>query len=109
MVRWDVPLPEGPPFFRFSDVAESEHVMTEAGFKGPTVEEIHVDWEMQDADVLFETFLYGAVRTGALLQAQTPEALAAIRQAVRDDVMPYSEEGRILLPMAAVLSSAERP
>ena len=83
--------------------------MTEAGFKGPTVEEIHVDWEMQDADVLFETFLYGAVRTGALLQAQTPEALAAIRQAVRDDVMPYSEEGRILLPMAAVLSSAERP
>ena len=105
----DVPLPEGPPFFRFSDTAESEHVMTEAGFKGPTVEEIHVDWEMQDADVLFETFLYGAVRTGALLQAQTPEALAAIRQAVRDDVMPYSEEGRILLPMAAVLSTAERP
>ena len=105
----NVPLPEGPPFFRFSDAAESERVMTEAGFKGPTVEEIHVDWEMRDADVLFETFLYGAVRTGALLQAQTPEALAAIRQAVRDDVMPYSEEGRILLPMAAVLSTAERP
>ena len=105
----DVPLPEGPPFFRFSDPNESKRVLTEAGFRGPTVEEIHVDWKMWDADVLFETFLYGAVRTGALLQAQKPEALAAIRQAVRDDVMPYSEEGRILLPMAAVLSSAERP
>ena len=105
----DVPLPEGPPFFRFSDVAESKRVMTEAGFKGPTVEEIHVDWEMQDADVLFETFLYGAVRTGALLQAQKPEALAAIRMAVQEAAMAFDEAGSIRLPMAAVLSYGRKP
>ena len=105
----DVPLPEGPPFFRFSDPIESKRVLTEDGFRDSTVEEIHVDWEMQDADVLFETFLYGAVRTGALLQAQKPEALAAIRIAVREAVMAFDEAGSIRLPMAAVLSYGRKP
>jgi len=105
----DVPLPDGPPFFRFSDPAESKRVLTEAGFCNPEVQVIDTKWAMPHADTLFETFLRGAVRTGALLQAQSPEAQAAIRQAARDGVMAFSDAGSILLPMAAMLSSARKP
>ena len=105
----DVPLPDGPPFFRFSDSAESKRVLTEAGFTAPMVEEVRTEWELPYEDTLFETFLYGAVRTGALLQAQSSGARAAIRQAVRDDLMGFRVAGSILLPMAAVLSAAQKP
>ena len=58
----DVPLPEGPPFFRFSDSAESKRALMEAGFTAPSVEEVHTEWELPHADTLFETFL---LRSGA--------------------------------------------
>lgn len=105
----DVPLPDGPPFFRFSDAAESKRVLVEAGFHNPEVAVIDAKWAMPHADMLYETFLHGAVRTGALLQAQSPEAQAAIRQAARDSVMAFRDAGSINLPMAAVLSSAQKP
>ncbi|MCY4436381.1 MAG: methyltransferase domain-containing protein [Chloroflexi bacterium] len=105
----DVTLPDGPPFFRFSDPAESRLVLTEAGFSSPRVEEMHTKWDFPHVDTLFDTFLHGAVRTGALLQAQSAEALAAIRQKVRDGVAGFEEDGVYRLPMAAVLSSAKKP
>lgn len=105
----DVPLPEGPPFFRFSATAESERVLVDAGFRSPEVEVIETSWDLPHPDTLFDTFLHGAVRTGALLQAQTPQAQAAIRQAVREGVMAFNEAGKIRLPMAAVLACAQNP
>ncbi len=103
-----IPLPDGPAFFRFSDPAESTRALTNAGFTAPSVEEVRIAWELPHEDALFETFLHGAVRTGALLQAQSPQALADIRRAVRDGVMAFAEAGRIRLPMAAVISSARK-
>lgn len=105
----DVPLPDGPPFFRFSEAAETKRVLIEAGFCEPEVKVIDTQWAMPHEDTLFETFLHGAVRTGALLQAQSPEAQAAIRQAARDGVLAYEQSGGIHLPMAAVLSWAQKP
>lgn len=105
----DVSLPDGPPFFRFSDPAESKRVLIEAGFREPEVKVIDTQWAMSHADTLFETFLHGAVRTGALLQAQSPGAQSAIRQAARDGVLAYKQSGSICLPMAAVLSWAQKP
>ena len=105
----DVPLPDGPPFFRFSESAETKRVLIEAGFREPEVKVIDTQWAMPHADTLFETFLHGAVRTGALLQAQSPESQSAIRQAARDGVLSYKQSGSIHLPMAAVLSWAQKP
>ncbi len=103
-----IPLPDGPAFFRFSDPAESTRALINAGFAAPSVEEVRITWELPHEDALFETFLHGAVRTGALLQAQTPQAQADIRRAVRDGVVAFAEEGRICLPMAAVISSGRK-
>ena len=104
----NVPLPEGPPFFRFSDPQECTRVLADAGFKDASVDEIHVAWKLSDPDTLFETFLHGAVRTGALLQAQQPAARDAIRRATRREVLKFADAGGLRLPMAAVLSAARK-
>jgi len=51
----------------------------------------------------------GTVRVAALLRAQTPEALAAIRDAVRKAASAYARDGAIELMMPAVIAAAERP
>ncbi len=107
--RMDVPLPDGPPFFRFSDPAESARSMTAAGFASPTVETVPLRWRLQSGDALCEAFLHGAVRTAALLRGQTAEAMARIRRAIVEGAEAYRRGDRIELPMAAVLTSGTRP
>jgi SAM-dependent methyltransferase len=103
--RMDVPLPQGPPFFRFSDAAESSRSMVAAGFVAPLVQTVPLVWRLSSGDALCDAFLQGAVRTAALLEAQTPEAMANIRQAIRDGAERYRGDAGIDLPMAAVLTS----
>ena len=107
--RMDVPLPEGPPFFRFSDPDEAARSLLAAGFVRPHVEQIPLAWRLDSVDGLYEAFIEGAVRTAALLKAQTLEATAAIRRAIIEGLGPYRRGRGFELPMAAVLSSAARP
>jgi len=107
--RLDVPLPEGPPFFRFSDPDEAARSMRAAGFVDPRVEQIPLVWRLESVDALYDAFVEGAVRTAALLKAQTPEATVAIRRAIVDSLGPYRRGDAFELPMAAVLSSAAVP
>jgi SAM-dependent methyltransferase len=103
--RMDVPLPSGPPFFRFSDAAESARSMIAAGFIEPRVETVPLVWRMASGGALCDAFLQGAVRTAALLRAQTPEAMTGIRRAIGDGAEQYRKGNAIELPMAAVLTS----
>jgi SAM-dependent methyltransferase len=103
--RMDVPLPAGPPFFRFSDATESSRSMSAAGFIEPRVETVPLVWRLTSGDALCDAFVHGAVRTAALLRAQTPEAMAKIRQAIVEGAEAYRRGNAIELPMAAVLSS----
>lgn len=107
--RLDVPLPPGPPFFRFSDPDESRRVLGELGFRAPEVVTVPQTWRLATPDALYEVMRGGTVRTSGLLRAQTAEAQAAIRTAIRDAVRPYERDGAVLLPMPAVLASAVRP
>ena len=103
------PLPEGPPFFRFSDPAECHRVLQEAGFVAPTTAQIPQVWPLATPDDLFDAMQEGTVRTGGLLLAQPREALHAIRTAIRDAVKAYEKAGSIELPMDAMLSTARKP
>jgi hypothetical protein len=49
------------------------------------------------------------VRAAALLRAQTPEALATIRDAARTAASSYERDGVIELMMPAVVAAAEKP
>jgi SAM-dependent methyltransferase len=104
----DVPLPEGPPFFRFSDSRETRNTLEAAGFTDIVVRELDLVWRVASADAVFDALSNGGVRTAAVLRAQTPDALAAIRAAVRREVETYARDGAFVLPMPAVLASATR-
>ncbi|HEY7139531.1 MAG TPA: methyltransferase domain-containing protein, partial [Methylomirabilota bacterium] len=104
--RLDVPLPPGPPFFRFSDAEESRRVLRGLGFEAPEVTVVPQVWRLGGADALFEVMRDSTVRTAGLLRAQTPEALEAIRTDVRETAGRYRRDDGVELPMPAVLSSA---
>jgi ubiquinone/menaquinone biosynthesis C-methylase UbiE len=105
----DVGLPVGPPFYRFSDPEECRRALLEAGFAKPTVTKIPMAWRLPSAEQFFQTMLEGTVRTRGVLQAQTPEALAAIRSAVIDAATAYRTTDGVEIPAPAVLASATRP
>jgi SAM-dependent methyltransferase len=104
----DVPLPEGPPFFRFSDAAATQRTLEHAGFVEVDVRELALHWRLTQASDVFEAMSRGGVRTAAVLRAQTPSALAAIRDALTRGVEAYAADGGFALPMPAVLASAKR-
>ncbi len=104
----DVPLPEGPPFFRFSDAAETRRTLEDVGFTDIQVQELPLTWRLTSADAAFDAMSRGGVRTAAVLRAQTPGALAAIRAAVRRGVEAYACDGGFAVPMPAVLASATK-
>ena len=101
----NVPLPEGPPFFRFSDPEESRRAMAAAGFMNPQVLQIPQVWRLESGDALLTTFQTAAVRTAALLHAQTPEALEKIRREVNARAEKFRRDQVIELPMPAILTS----
>ncbi len=106
--RLDVPLPPGPPFFRFSDPEESRRVLLGLGFRTPEVVMVPQVWRLRSLDALFDIMRDGTVRTAGLLRAQTPEAQNAIRAEMRDAVRAYRRGGEIELPMPAILASAAK-
>ncbi len=103
-----VPLPEGPPFFRFSDPDATRVTLEQAGFADVEAGELPLTWHLTSANAVFDALSRGGVRTAAVLRAQTPEAFAAIGDAVRRGVDAYAVDGGFAVPMPAVLASATR-
>jgi SAM-dependent methyltransferase len=106
--KTDVGLPEGPPFFRFSDAAECRRALDTAAFGDLDVRPLPLIWRLPSADALFAAISRGGVRTGALLRAQTPDALEKIRAAVGRGVESYAQDGGFAVPMKAVLASGTK-
>lgn len=107
--RMDVDLPPGPNFFLFSDPAQCKRSLEAAGFRSARVTNVPQVWHVASPDVLMEAIMQGTVRAAALLRAQTPEALAAIRDAVRLAAKDYTRDGRLELMMPAVVAAADKP
>jgi SAM-dependent methyltransferase len=105
----DAQLPQGPPFFRFSDRAECDRTLRESGFSGVNITRIPQVWRFNTPDEPLEAFYNGGVRIKAILRAQSGEALEAIRRAVRKDARKFIRHDFIEIPMPAVLASALKP
>jgi SAM-dependent methyltransferase len=106
----DVPVPPGPPFFRFSDAEESRRALLDAGFVQPDVREVDQTLVLQSPNTPFHALLRGGVRVAAILNAQTPNALAQIEQAVAQDAQAYrNDDGDLYIPMPCVLVCANKP
>jgi SAM-dependent methyltransferase len=105
----NVPLPEGPPFFRFSEPEECIRSLQAAGFESINVVKVQQTWRLPSVDRLFEFMKGSTVRTAGLLRAQTPEVLAKIRDAISEEVKKYQKGSSIDLPMPAILASVTKP
>jgi SAM-dependent methyltransferase len=102
-----VPLPEGPPFFLFSNDVQSRAALAEAGFVDATIVELPLIWQLQSTDDLIAGLEDGTVRSRGLLRSQSSQSLAKIRDYIRDAVKPYIDAaGRVLLPQPVVLAAA---
>ena len=105
----EVQLPQGPPFFRFSDQAECDRTLREAGFSDVEVTRVPQVWRFNGPDELLKAFYNGGVRIKAILRAQSSDALEAIRMAVREAAGKFIRHDVIEIPMPAVLASALKP
>jgi ubiquinone/menaquinone biosynthesis C-methylase UbiE len=105
----NVPLPEGPPFFRFSDWQECSRSLRQAGFVDPQVKKIPQTWRLLSPDSLFEAMQTATVRTAGLLRCQTQQALKQIRGMMANASRLYEKNGIFDLPMPAILASAVKP
>lgn len=100
-----VAIPPGPPFFRFGDPAECEHVLKDAGFQEIKVERVSMIWRLESADDLFHAFHGGTPRTGGLLRAQTEENLLAVKEGVKEAAARYIVDDHLEIPMSCVVAS----
>eukprot|EP00808_Paulinella_micropora_P020206 g16831.t1 len=106
-----VPLPPGPPFFRFADLGEAYRCMTEAGFTEVKSEEVMGLWELTSSEEMYSIFLQGTGRTRALLEGQTAAETRAIRAELSRQFARHLPEGLgpAVLKMPAVLTSGLKP
>jgi len=106
-----VELPKGPDFYRFADPEECRRELGEAGFAADSVrmDTVAVPWRVPTPELLFEAELEAGVRTSAVLRAQSPERLDAIRTAIADGVRRYADGDSFTLPIVARVISASAP
>jgi SAM-dependent methyltransferase len=104
-----VELPEGPPFFRYSDPPECERGLIAAGFEAPSVTKITQVWRLPPGDGLFNAMLDSTVRTAGLLRAQKTTVLNKIREVMRAEVEKYTKRDVVNLPMPALVASGVKP
>jgi SAM-dependent methyltransferase len=106
----NIGLPPGPPFFRFSDPGQCSQAIAAAGFNSVTIAEVPQTWDFASAAAFFDGISASTVRTGALLRAQSPENLAKINAEVEREANRYAKgDGRIALPMPALVACARKP
>jgi len=107
----DVPLPEGPPFFRFGDPDECLRSAEGAGFVDVDVAVAEgMTWDnVKDADHLYSIFLDGTARTRELLRGQTEEEEGRVRLELQRRFWELTGGGARALRMPAVVTSGTKP
>ena len=103
-----VELPEGPPFFRYSDPDECTQGLIVAGFESPAVKKIKQFWRLPAGDGLFNAMKDSTVRTAGLLRAQKPAVLEKIRAELRGALAKYTKGEVVELPMPAWVASGTK-
>jgi ubiquinone/menaquinone biosynthesis C-methylase UbiE len=103
-----VQLPPGPPFFRFSDREECARALTNSGFGGVTVKQLPLLWKIASPADLFDAYYKGSARTGGLLRAQPPAALAEVRDAIQQSAAAFRRGDHLEIPMPALVVSARK-
>ena len=104
-----VDLPKGTPIFRFAEHAECARVLEAIGFKDIASTDTMLTWHLPRPDMLMESFRDATARMSALLGAQDPAKLPAIKAAMTEACKPFDNGTTTDLPMPAVLTVGVKP
>lgn len=105
----NVPLPPGPPIFRFGDPDECQRVLASQGFHEATILEMPIIVSVNDERDVLAPIYRGTVRARKLLLAQRVEVRARIDQAVIEGARQFRRGERVEIPMPALLVTARKP
>ena len=105
-----VALPQGPPFFRFSDESESSREMNAANFTDVRCRQLDMEWHLNSCNDFFDAFYHGTPRTGGVLRAQTEGDLKAIKEAIFATLEQYKIGigESLVIPMQSLIVSGTK-
>ncbi|MBM3622447.1 MAG: class I SAM-dependent methyltransferase [Alphaproteobacteria bacterium] len=98
-----------PPSGALNQIDHCVRALEGTGFAAVTGEIARATWILPDGQALVAALSAGTVRMAALLDAQTPQALSAIVADIDRRAERYRQDGRLALPIAAVLASGRKP
>jgi ubiquinone/menaquinone biosynthesis C-methylase UbiE len=106
---FDVPLPQAPPIFRFSEHDECVNALTTAGFSDIEVTELPLHWNPASPEDLLSFLEKSSVRMALILEKQTPHALAKIHQSILDRAQRFKRGESYRLEWPAVMAMGRKP
>jgi SAM-dependent methyltransferase len=104
----DLPLPPGPPLFRFGDPAECERVLRAGGFVVVSVTELPIVWPFAAPEDVVSGVVASTARLGPMLAMQSAEQRHNIEHAIIEGAKAYATEGRRAIPVPVVLAVARK-
>ena len=104
-----VTLPPNPPPHDFSDAATSRRILLSTGFSNPESNELPIVAVWEGAEKVAETIYKGMVRARVPLEAQSKDVRGKIDRAIAESARRFEKNGRIEIPMPALLNRASKP
>jgi len=96
-------IPEGPNYFGFGTPEECSNILGNIGFDPASIvfRSVTIEWKVPSVSYLFECECDAGVRNAAVLAAQKPEILEAIRNQIEDSVSAYAKDDGFVIPFTA--------
>jgi SAM-dependent methyltransferase len=105
------PGPEDPGPFSFADPERVRRILAGAGFVEIVLTPVDLAFDIA-ADAGLEAAVESVLEIGPTsraIQDQPPEVIAAVAQSLREVLLPYRQENKVLLPAAIWLATARNP
>jgi len=106
--NFDVQLPKGPDYFSYGNPDDCRNALGDAGFDPLSLvfQSRTIEWKVPSASFIFESERDAGVRNAAILAAQKPEALAAIKEHIEKSVCAYKRDDGFVIPFTAHIVAA---
>lgn len=97
----DLGLPPGPNPFNYGNSDFAKEMLGRAGFAGVWTKEVPLVWRVASPDTIIEAISSGTVRAAAVLNRQSPENLAKIKQNLHERIAVFRQNDVYEVPMPA--------
>lgn len=104
----DVGLPPGPNFFGCGSPDYATEMLGKAGFTSVLIKEVPLVWRASSPDTIIEAVSSGTVRAAAVLERQSQESLAKIKQSLRERISGFRRNGVFAVPTPALVVVGHR-